>query len=165
MDITTTYTDNYECITKHCKHYLQSDQDAEDVAQEAFLRLIRHVNGGGEALREPRAWLTTVSTRLAIDRLRKRRTWPEEWEDTMEDAVDCISVVERVVDSAAISPALAAAIASLSPAQRQVFLLRYADGCSVKEVAAMTGRTEIAVRVMAARAKKRLAADAALSRR
>lgn len=158
MDIDTIYEENYGYVLVYVKRFLHSAQDAEDVTQETFLRLVRHINNGGEVPREPRAWLTTVSGRIAIDHIRKRRELPEEWEDTMRDEFDFAEVSDRIVDSDAISETLVRAINALSPGQREVFVLRYYYDYPVKDVAAMTGRTRDAVRVMAARAKKRLAA-------
>jgi RNA polymerase sigma-70 factor (ECF subfamily) len=132
--------------------------DAEDVVQEAWLRW----SGAERAdVREPRAYLVRITTRLAIDRLRQVKArneayvgpWlPEpyltDFEDTVPDAA------ERAVLADSVSLAVMVVLESLSPLERAVFVLREAFGYPYADIAAMLDRGEAAVRQLAGRARK-----------
>ncbi|MBW0272605.1 siderophore-interacting protein [Nocardia sp. MH4] len=137
---------------------LGSLTDAEDVVQDAWLRLQRHHEAGraGE-IDNLRAWLTTVTGRLALDQLgsaRARREqyvgeWlPEPEVTTWDDPADRISQDERV------TTALLVVLESLSPAERTAFVLQDVFGMTGPEVAEVVGRTPAAVRQLASRARK-----------
>jgi RNA polymerase sigma-70 factor (ECF subfamily) len=132
--------------------------DAEDVVQDAWLRW----SGADRAqVREPRAYLVRVTTRLAIDRLRQVHArgeayvgpWlPEpyltEFGEAAPDAAD------RVVLADSVSLAVLVVLESLSPLERAVFVLREAFGYPYAEIAALLDRGEAAVRQLAGRARR-----------
>ncbi|WP_336083483.1 RNA polymerase sigma factor SigJ [Nocardia sp. SSK8] len=137
---------------------LGSLSDAEDVVQDAWLRLQRHHEAGraGE-IDNLRAWLSTVTGRLALDQLgsaRARREqyvgeWlPEPEVTTWDDPADRLSQDERV------TTALLVVLESLSPAERTAFVLQDVFGMTGPEVAEVVGRTPAAVRQLASRARK-----------
>ncbi|MFB7724530.1 RNA polymerase sigma factor SigJ [Nocardia sp. NPDC056100] len=138
---------------------LGSLSDADDVVQEAWLRLQRYyeTNDGAE-IENLRAWLTTVTGRLALDHLgsaRARREqyvgeWLPEPEITswVDDPADRVSQDERV------TTALLVVLESLSPAERTAFVLQDVFGMTGPEVAEVVGRTPAAVRQLASRARK-----------
>ncbi|MEU8894455.1 RNA polymerase sigma factor SigJ [Nocardia sp. NPDC048505] len=137
---------------------LGSLADADDVVQDAWLRLHRH-NEAGKAgeIENLRAWLTTVTGRLALDQLgsaRARREqyvgeWlPEPEVTSWDDPADRISQDERV------TTALLVVLESLSPAERTAFVLQDVFGMTGPEVAEVVGRTPAAVRQLASRARK-----------
>ncbi|WP_225728754.1 MULTISPECIES: RNA polymerase sigma factor SigJ [unclassified Nocardia] len=139
---------------------LGSLADADDVVQEAWLRLQRQQDAGkaGE-IDNLRAWLTTVTGRLALDYLgsaRARREqyvgeWlPEPEVTTIDDPADRVTQDERV------TTALLVVLESLSPAERTAFVLQDVFGMSGPEVAEVVGRTPAAVRQLASRARKRV---------
>lgn len=132
--------------------------DAEDVVQEAWLRW-----SGAERseVREPRAYLVRITTRLAIDRLRQVKArgetyvgpWlPEPYVTAFGDAVP--DTAERAVLADSVSLAVLVVLESLSPLERAVFVLREAFGYPYAEIAAMLDRGEAAVRQLAGRARK-----------
>ncbi|MGW5924275.1 RNA polymerase sigma factor SigJ [Nocardia fluminea] len=137
---------------------LGSISDAEDVVQDAWLRLQRQFDAGkADEIDNLRAWLTTVIGRLALDQLgsaRARREqyvgeWlPEPEVTSWDDPADRISQDERV------TTALLVVLESLSPAERTAFVLRDVFGMSGPEVAEVVGRTPAAVRQLASRARK-----------
>ncbi|MGK5627520.1 RNA polymerase sigma-70 factor [Streptomyces sp. URMC 123] len=135
--------------------------DAEDVVQEAWLRWSGTDRG---AVREPRAYLVRVTTRLAIDRLRQLSSrkeayvgpWlPEpivtEYADTVPDAAD------RAVLADSVSLAVLVVLESLSPLERAVFVLREAFGFPYGEIATVLDRSEAAVRQLGGRARRHVA--------
>ncbi|MFG2444868.1 RNA polymerase sigma factor SigJ [Nocardia fluminea] len=137
---------------------LGSISDAEDVVQDAWLRLQRQFDAGkADEIDNLRAWLTTVISRLALDQLgsaRARREqyvgeWlPEPEVTSWDDPADRISQDERV------TTALLVVLESLSPAERTAFVLQDVFGMSGPEVAEVVGRTPAAVRQLASRARK-----------
>jgi RNA polymerase sigma factor (sigma-70 family) len=105
---------------------LGSASEAEDVVQEALLRLHRAIESEAE-LDSPRAYLATVTTRLAIDELRSARVRREryvgEWlpEPILTDGVDDPARHAEMADS--LSIAMLRLLETLSPEQRAVLLL------------------------------------------
>ncbi|PTM97025.1 RNA polymerase sigma-70 factor [Streptomyces sp. VMFN-G11Ma] len=132
--------------------------DAEDVVQEAWLRW----SGGDRGdVREPRAYLVRITTRLAIDRLRQVKArneayvgpWlPEPYATDFGDTVP--DAAERAVLADSVSLAVMVVLESLSPLERAVFVLREAFGYPYADIAAMLERGEAAVRQLAGRARK-----------
>src|SRR3954454_15738565 len=106
-----------------------SVSEAEDIVQEGFLRLHR-AREGGERIESPRAYLSTVVSRLALDHLRsarvRRESYVGEWlpEPLMTSVDDDPARKAEMADS--LSPAFLIMLESLSPEQRAAFLLREA---------------------------------------
>ncbi|MEV8447009.1 RNA polymerase sigma-70 factor [Streptomyces parvus] len=132
--------------------------DAEDVVQEAWLRW---ASAGRGDVREPRAFLVRITTRLAIDRLRhlqsRRETYPGPWlpEPVVTDFGPTLpDTAERAVLADSVSLAVLVVLESLSPLERAVFVLREAFGFPYAEIAAALDRNEAAVRQLAGRARR-----------
>jgi RNA polymerase sigma-70 factor (TIGR02957 family) len=131
--------------------------DAEDVVQEALLRLHRAL-ASGERIDSPRAFVATVTTRLAIDHLRSARVQREhyvgEWlpEPIVTDAQDDPARQIEMADS--LSMAMLVLLETLSPEQRAVLLLRDAFDYSYDEIARIVGKSEDNVRQLATRARR-----------
>ncbi|MER8086831.1 RNA polymerase sigma-70 factor [Streptomyces sp. NPDC094048] len=132
--------------------------DAEDVVQEAWLRWS---SASREDLREPRAFLVRVVTRLAIDRLRQVRSRRESYvgpwlpEPLVTDFGPAVpDTAEQAVLADSVSVAVLVVLESLSPLERAVFVLREAFGFPYAEIAAALGRSEAAVRQLAGRARR-----------
>ncbi|MBO4254399.1 RNA polymerase sigma-70 factor [Streptomyces griseorubiginosus] len=132
--------------------------DAEDVVQEAWLRWSGADRG---EVREPRAYLVRITTRLAIDRLRQVKargeTYVGPWlpEPYVTDFGATVpDTAERAVLADSVSLAVLVVLESLSPLERAVFVLREAFGYPYADIAAMLDRGEPAVRQLAGRARK-----------
>ncbi|MFE1882633.1 RNA polymerase sigma-70 factor [Streptomyces diastatochromogenes] len=132
--------------------------DAEDVIQDAWLRWSR---ADREEVREPRAYLVRITTRLAIDRLRQVRArgeayvgpWlPEPYATDFADTVP--DTADRALLADSVSLAVLVVLESLSPLERAVFVLREAFGYPYAEIAALLDRGEPAVRQLAGRARR-----------
>jgi RNA polymerase sigma-70 factor (ECF subfamily) len=110
--------------------------EAEEVAQETFLRLWREPRLRGAAAGEVSAWLYRTSTRLAIDLLRRRRVWadaPEARVATRTAAAEARLELDRLARS-------------VDPEDLEVVLLVRVDGLTHAEVAELTDRSERTVR-------------------
>jgi RNA polymerase sigma-70 factor (ECF subfamily) len=128
--------------------HLGSLSEADDVVQDAWLRLERSEAG---EIRDLRAWLTTVVSRLSLDALTSARVQREQYVGNW--------LPEPVVESAedldeSVSMALLVVLESLSPAERSSFLLHDVFGYSFDEVARVVDRTPQATRQLASRARK-----------
>jgi RNA polymerase sigma-70 factor (ECF subfamily) len=138
---------------------LGSVSEAEDVVQEALLRLHRALDAG-ERIASPRAYLATVTTRLAIDELRSARARREryvgEWlpEPILTDDSGDPARQAELADS--LSLAMLVVLETLTPEQRAVLLLRDVFDYGYDEIARVIGRTEAAVRQLASRARRQV---------
>jgi RNA polymerase sigma-70 factor (TIGR02957 family) len=136
---------------------LGSVAEAEDVVQEALLR-VHEALENGERIESPRAFVATVTTRLAIDELRSARARREryvgEWlpEPIITDGVDDPAQHAEMTDS--LSLAMLVLMESLSPEQRAVLLLRDVFDYSYHEIAQIVGKSEDNARQLAARARR-----------
>jgi RNA polymerase sigma-70 factor (TIGR02957 family) len=133
--------------------------DAEDVVQDAFLRLER-ARHDGTRVASPRAFLTTVATRLAIDELRsarvRRETYFGPWlPEPLITAIepDPGQAVE-LADSLSLS--FLVLLEALSPVQRAVFLLREVFDYPYDEIAKIVDKSETNCRQICARARTRV---------
>ena len=135
---------------------LGSVAEAEDVVQEALLRVHRALESG-EQIASPPAFVTTVTTRLAIDSLRSARARREqyvgEWlpEPIVTDSADDPARHAEMADS--LSLALLVLLESLSPEQRAVLLLRDVFDYGYDEIAKIVGKSPDNVRQLASRAR------------
>jgi RNA polymerase sigma-70 factor (ECF subfamily) len=136
--------------------HLGSLGEAEDVVQEAWLRLVGAERG---EIRNLRAWLTTVVGRLALDALTSARARRERYvgpwlpEPLIDAPATGLDPAARVDLDESVSMALLIVLESLSPAERSAFLLHDVFGYSFSEVARVVGRTPAATRQLAARAR------------
>jgi RNA polymerase sigma-70 factor, ECF subfamily len=137
---------------------LGSVTEAEDTVQEAFLRYHRTV-ARGEAVESPRAYLSAITTRLAIDSLRSARVRREqyvgEWLPepllTDETAVDPAGRAEQ---DDTLSMAFLLLLERLTPVERAVFVLHDVFDYGYDEVAAIVGRSRENCRQLAVRARR-----------
>lgn len=133
---------------------LGSVSEAEDVVQEGFLRLHR-ARAGGERIESPRAYLSTVVSRLSLDHLRsaraRRETYVGEWLPEPLVGDDPARKAE-IADS--LSLAFLVLLESLSPEQRAAFLLREVFEEPYDRIAEIVGTSEQNARQLAARARR-----------
>lgn len=136
---------------------LGSVSEAEDVVQEAFLRMHR-VLQRGEEIDSPAAYVTTLTTRLAIDQLRSARVRREgyvgEW--LPEPIATESTPAEQVEAGDSLSLAFLVLLESLTPQQRAAFLLREVFDYPYTEVAEIVGTDVDSTRHLVARARTRL---------
>jgi RNA polymerase sigma-70 factor (ECF subfamily) len=139
---------------------LGSVSEAEDVVQEALLRVHQSLDGG-EVIASPRAFVATVTTRLAINELRSARVRREryvgEWlpEPIITDGSGAADDPARHAETAdSLSLAMLVLLESLSPEQRAVLLLHDVFGYSYPEIADIVGKSEGNVRQLATRARQ-----------
>ena len=141
---------------------LGSAMDAEDMVQETYLRFQATPP---ETITFPKAYLTTIITRLCMDQLqlarRKREQYLGPWLPepiSTEDAPELAGVEKHVDEYESISLAFLILLEQLQPIERAVFLLREVFEYDYAEIAAFLDKSEAACRQSFSRAKKHLTA-------
>jgi RNA polymerase sigma-70 factor (ECF subfamily) len=138
-----------------------SASEAEDIVQEAFLRFHRETSKGTD-IESPKAWLSTVTTRLAINHVQSARVRRESYFGTWlpeplltDDQPDA----ERQTETAdSLSLAFLVLLESLSPVERAVFLLREVFEYGYDEIAEVVEKSEDNCRQIAVRARRQVEA-------
>jgi RNA polymerase sigma-70 factor, ECF subfamily len=155
--VTDTFTDRFvqhrSLLVGVAYRVLGTMSDAEDIVQDAWLRWSKAAH---DDIEDPRAYLVTVTTRLAIDRLRRRRAsrtqyvgeWLPEPIATEADPQAKAELAESV------SMGLLLVLETLTPLERAVFVLHDAFGFGFAEIGEMLDKSESAVRQVGSRARK-----------
>ena len=139
---------------------LGSATDAEDIVQEAYLR---YQTVPYEEIVTPKAFLTTIVTRLCLNQLSAARTQRENYigpwlpEPVLTQAGDVFMPDQKVELHESLSLAFLALLEQLSPLERAVFLLRQVFDYEYAEIAQILERDEAACRQVLSRAKKHIA--------
>jgi RNA polymerase sigma-70 factor, ECF subfamily len=160
-DLEQTYRDLRPYAFAIAYRMLGSVSEAEDIVQEMFLRMGQDDDA---EIRSPKAYVATVTSRLAIDHLRSARTRRESYfgpwlpEPVVDETVagsgtDVIGTVEL---AESLSMAFLVVLESLNPVERAVFLLHDIFGFEYGEIAAMVDKSEANCRQVASRARKRV---------
>jgi len=128
--------------------------DAEDIVQEAWLRWERST----ATPERPEAWLTTVTTRLALDQLRsaqrRRELYVGPW---LPEPVTTDPAPEQIaIMSESLTLGFLTVLDALSPVERAVFLLADVFAVAYADIAVTVDRSEVACRQIASRARRRL---------
>lgn len=135
---------------------LGSLSDADDILQEAYLRWSREERGDVD---NPRAYLSSVVTRLCIDRRRtieaRKETYIGPW--LPEPIVETSDAAARVEATESVSMALLVVLESLSPTERAAYLLRQVFDYEYAEIARVLQQSEANCRQLVSRAEKRIA--------
>ena len=139
---------------------LGSVAEAEDVVQDAWLRLERTAP---DEIEDLRAWLTTVVARLSLDALkaarRRREEYVGQWlPEPIVERLGESDPADRVTLDESVATALLVVLERLTPAERTAYLLHDVFGLPFDQVAEAVGRSPDAVRQLAARARRHVEA-------
>jgi RNA polymerase sigma-70 factor (ECF subfamily) len=156
---TDTFEQHRSTLVGAAYRILGSRSDAEDVVQEAWIRWsgVDH-----DTIDEPRAFLLTVTTRLALNRLRQLATRKESYvgpwlpEPVATDTTGDGEAAAQLADE--VSMAMLIVLESLSPLERAAFVLTEVFGMTAPEVAQALDRTPGAVRQLVHRARSHVEA-------
>jgi RNA polymerase sigma-70 factor (ECF subfamily) len=138
---------------------LGSLTEAEDAVQETWLRLNR---SGGADVRDMRAWLTTVVSRVCLDMLRSRATRREDSLDADVHLPDPIVTpvgddpAEQAILADSVGIALLVVLDTLSPGERLAFVLHDVFAVPFEQIGPILDRTPAAAKQLASRARQRL---------
>jgi RNA polymerase sigma-70 factor (ECF subfamily) len=173
--LATAWSENHRLLLDVAYRMLGSVNDAEDVVQEAFARLMR---ADVSQIDDVRAWLVVVVSRLCVDFLRSARVRREQsaslWlpEPVVDQPAD--DPADRVTLDESVRMALLIVLEQLTPPERAAFVLHDVFQFPFETVSAIVGRSPAACRQLASRARRhvaenvppsRFSVDAALHRR
>lgn len=150
VDRTEAFEAERPRLVRIASRVLGDHTEAEDVVQQAWLRL----HGTETEIDSLPAWLTTVTTRLCLDRLRSRTPVPVaevEPETTVDDPADDIALADTV------GVALNVVLDRLAPRERVAFVLHDSFGFEFPTIAAVLDTTPAAARKLASRARAKVA--------
>ena len=145
----------------HAVRVLGDAAEAEDVTQEAMLRLWKIAPEWDAGRAQAATWIYRVVANLCSDRLRMRRT---DTLDEMNTPADPSPSAEERLQSAARHNALQAALMRLPDRQRQAVILRHIEGLANPEIAEILDVGVEAIESLTARGKRALTADLAAQR-
>jgi RNA polymerase sigma-70 factor (ECF subfamily) len=145
-------------LLRIARRVLVNPGDADDIVQDAW---VRWHETDRERVRDPAAFLTTTTTRLALNAGQSARarheaivgSWPAE---TIDPSTD---LLRGAVRTDSVSAALRLALERLSPTERAVYILREAFDYPHRRLAALLGLAEPNVRQILSRARRRLSSD------
>lgn len=141
-------------VLRYTARMLGNREEAEDVTQEAMLRLWKIAPDWQAGLAEPSTWVFRVARNLCTDRLRRRKPMAPELPDLPDPALgQDAQLMQR-----ARARALEAALLELPERQREAVILRHLEGLTNPEIAAILMVGVEAVESLTARGKRRLAA-------
>jgi RNA polymerase sigma-70 factor (ECF subfamily) len=142
-------------VHAHAMRLLGDRAEAEDVTQEAMLRLWRIAPDWREGEAKVSTWLYRVTANLATDRLRKRRAVAL---DSVPEPEDAAPGPAGLLQDKARAAALQQALAALPERQRQAVVLRHLEGLGNPEIAGIMDISAEAVESLIARGKRALTA-------
>ena len=151
LELAQAYRLYFPLLVRKCARVLGNNHEAQDVAQDAFLRLSAAQDldlGDGRALT---AWLDRTSTRLAIDRLRVRSRYADG--EGLEEEGNGVSPEHQVH----VSRLLAALVRRVPEDELEVALLTHIDGLKQQEIAEVLGVHERSVRRLLSKFEERAA--------
>ena len=156
---TGQFEDNRDHLRSVAYRMLGSLTEAEDAVQEAWLRLSRSDTSD---VRDMRAWLTTVVSRVCLDMLRSRASRREDSIDTDVHVPDPIvtriddAPEEQAILADSVGIALLVVLDTLSPAERLAFVLHDVFAVPFEQIGPILDRSPAAAKQLASRARRRL---------
>lgn len=152
-DLTGAFETERPRLVQIAARVLGDPAEAEDVVQQAWLRL-HGVGAAASEIENLPAWLTTVTTRLCLDRLRATHAVPEEDVEPDGEAPD---PADDVALADAVGVALRVVLDRLTPSERVAFVLHDTFGFPFPTIATMLDTTPAAARKLASRARAKVA--------
>lgn len=148
MDIAQIYNDNKNSVYRLALTYLHSQDEAEDVCHDVFIKMIEHKSSVFPG--KERAWLLTVTANECKNRLKFRKRHRK------EELSENIPVRDSFDTESTREPDIVEMVLSLSVKERTVIYLYYYEGYSTEEIAEILKITASAVRSRMERARKHL---------
>jgi RNA polymerase sigma-70 factor (ECF subfamily) len=148
--LTAIHDQYFPSVYRYVRYRLNDEQLAEDIAAEAFLRLLDALNRRAE-IRDLRAWLLGTTANLIFDHLRRKYRRPQENIEDLE-FLPGLDNPEATTEESDQNRQVRSAMHNLTPDQQQVLSLRFLLECSIQETARIMRKSEGAVKVLQFRA-------------
>lgn len=142
------YQIHLDKIYRYIFYRVGSAPEAEDLTEQVFLKAWEHIARYDERGLPFSAWLYRMAHNQVVDHYRTRRLTEELSDSLVESREGPAQTVERRMEAAGV----AAALSTLSPENQQVLVLRFVQGLSHADAAAVMGKTEGATRILQHRA-------------
>lgn len=145
------YSAYYKPMCNQALWVVHNKQDAEDVASEAIIKLVKYATGGGAYVKDGGAFIYTLVKNTALDFVRKQKhavSLSDEVADTLSDGGDGNGELDKI--------AIHEAMKSLSEVDFKIAELFYYYDCKIKTVATETGMTVSAVKWHLSEIRKKL---------
>ena len=151
-DFERIFQEHHGLVYRAAYRITGSSEDAEDVLQTLFLRLLRR-ESAPDFRSNPKGYLHRAAVNIALDviKLRKRTVPPDE---SLQD--ESLQIDGRTSEAAEAQQLVLAALAELSPKLAEIFVLKHVEGYGNREIAKLVGASRGAVAVMLFRARARL---------
>ena len=154
--LSTRFEENRPRLRAVAYRMLGSASEAEDAVQETWLRLTQ---ADADAVDNLGGWLTTVITHMCLDMLRARKTREHAAPEATEGGVAASEPTDperEVLLADAVGSAMMIVLDTLSPAERVAFVLHDLFAFSFEDIGAIVGRSAVATRQLASRARRRV---------
>ena len=140
------YDDLSDAIFRHCLFRLSDRERALDATQETFMRVWKYISEGNR-IENIKAFLYRVANNIIIDEYRKKR--PQSLDLLQDEGFDPVGEGKEEIIEAADAGIVIEHITRLPDHYRDVIVMRYIDGLSVKEIALIIGESEnnVSVRI------------------
>ncbi|WP_263352121.1 RNA polymerase sigma factor [Acidicapsa acidisoli] len=153
-DLASLVTSYSALLFRVAHSVLRSRAEAEDVVQDAFLRVLKHHRSLHE-IRDTRVWLVRIAWNLALDH--KKRIRPDQMDEIFAQSLVASSLpADEALDQAQRMTAVLREMERLPKAERHVLLLSAIEELGTAEIAEVLGRSESAARALLFRARTRL---------
>jgi RNA polymerase sigma-70 factor (ECF subfamily) len=136
---------------------VRSRADAEDMTQTVFIKTFESVAGFEDRGKDPLAYFFTAARNTVINHWRKKKEVTVGVPEALERVeVRTAKISEDAIDARLASDTVFSAMDNLSAAEQEVITMRYVSGLSTKEIAALVGKKEDAIRQLQSRGLRRL---------
>ena len=141
-------------VFRYVRYRLNDEQAAEDIASDVFVRLLEASQKGRGPQTHLRAWLLGTASHIITDHL--RRAYRRPTEQITENTLDPLAVPAAEVDRRERDNSVRSAMQKLTPEQQHVLALRFGEGYSLEETAAVMNKNVNAITALQFRALKSL---------
>ncbi|HVQ92008.1 MAG TPA: sigma-70 family RNA polymerase sigma factor [Mycobacteriales bacterium] len=146
-----------DLVFRYAYHRLGDRALAEDITSETFVRALRRLDSLQYQGRDMGAWLVTITRNLILDHLKSSRHRMEVVTDDLRQADQATDGPEDTVLDRLTNATLLRCVRQLGAEQQECVVLRFLQGLSVAETAAIMGKNEGAIKALQHRAIRRLA--------
>ena len=155
IDVERAFEAHHAMVFRAAYRVTGNAEDAEDVLQTVFLRLVRRP-AEAEVVESVASYLYRAAVNAALDLLRSRQAAPSIPLEDLPAAASSLPAPDRLLASGEIRSWLRAAVARLSPQAGEIFALRFFEGRENPEIARILGTTEGTVAVTVSRTRDRI---------